>query len=88
MEWSADSSMLLSRADDLPNALYIWDARQVNTHKHTHKHTHTQERERETHRRSDNVPFHARRRVKTDLGRVCGVSWYAGSWDYLRCCFN
>ena len=46
MEWSADSSMLLSRADDLPNALYIWDARQVNTHTHTH----TQERERERER--------------------------------------
>ena len=86
MEWSADSSMLLSRADDLPNALYIWDARQVNTHTqiHTHKHTHTREREIETHSRSDNVPFYARRRVKTD----CGVCWYAGSWDYLRCCFN
>ena len=47
MEWSADSSMLHSRADDLPNALYIWDARQVNTHKHTHSNTHTHKRERE-----------------------------------------
>ena len=29
VQWSADSSLILSRADDLPNALFIWDARQL-----------------------------------------------------------